>query len=75
MTRGVAHRTNSLRGQSYVEKGIQMAEMVKDPVCGMEIRPEDAVATGEHAGVSFYFCSKGCYNAFVKDPDRYAHPE
>jgi Cu+-exporting ATPase len=52
-----------------------MAEMVKDPVCGMEIRPEKAVATEEHDGVTFYFCSTGCHNTFVNDPHQYGHPE
>jgi Cu+-exporting ATPase len=51
-----------------------MAETVKDPVCGMEIRPEEAVATAEHDGVTFYFCSQGCHNAFVDDPQRYGQP-
>lgn len=27
-----------------------MADKVKDPVCGMEIRPEDAVAQEDHDG-------------------------
>ena len=52
-----------------------MADMVKDPVCGMVIRPEDAEATQQHEGVTFYFCSKGCRDAFVNDPDGYGHPE
>ena len=51
-----------------------MADKVKDPVCGMEIRPEDAAATEVHEGRMFYFCSAGCHAAFVKDPHRYGHP-
>lgn len=30
-----------------------MADTVKDPVCGMEIRPEDAAATETHEGRTF----------------------
>lgn len=51
-----------------------MADTVKDPVCGMEIRPEDAAATEEHEGRTFYFCSQACHETFVNDPHRYGHP-
>jgi Cu+-exporting ATPase len=40
----------------------------------MEIDPKDAVATEEHDGTTFYFCSAACHNAFVRDPHRYDHP-
>jgi Cu+-exporting ATPase len=46
--------------------------MVKDPVCGMEIEPGDAVATREHMGQTFYFCSNNCVVQFDTDPHRYA---
>ena len=45
--------------------------MVTDPVCGMRIDPEDAVATVEHDGVTYYFCSELCRDAFVADPAAY----
>jgi P-type Cu+ transporter len=51
-----------------------MADTVKDPVCGMEIRPQDAVAQEQHDGRTFYFCSHACHDAFLKDPHRYGHP-
>jgi P-type Cu+ transporter len=51
-----------------------MANKVKDPVCGMEIRPEDAVATEQHEGQTFHFCRPACHATFVKDPHRYSHP-
>ncbi len=51
-----------------------MADTVKDPVCGMDIRIEDAAATEVHEGRTFHFCSKGCHQAFVGDPHRYGHP-
>ncbi|HEX7949578.1 MAG TPA: YHS domain-containing protein [Candidatus Limnocylindrales bacterium] len=51
-----------------------MADMVKDPVCGMMIRPQDAAATEVHEGRTFYFCSKACHDTFVNDPHRYGHP-
>jgi Cu+-exporting ATPase len=51
-----------------------MADIVKDPVCGMMIRPEDAAASEEHDGRTFYFCGHACHQAFVDDPHQYAHP-
>lgn len=52
-----------------------MAEQVTDPVCGMRIDAADAVASAEHEGQTFYFCSARCHEAFVDDPHRYGHPE
>ena len=39
-----------------------------DPICGMRIDPEDAVATAEHEGVRYWFCSEACRDAFLGDP-------
>ena len=49
-----------------------MADNVKDPVCGMEIRLKDAAAREEHEGRIFHFCSEGCHRDFLADPHRYA---
>jgi adenylate cyclase len=46
--------------------------MVIDPVCGMRIEAEDAAATAEHEGQTYYFCSEGCREVFVSDPAAYA---
>lgn len=43
--------------------------MVTDPVCGMRIDPDDAVATAEHEGQRYWFCSEACRNAFVDGPE------
>lgn len=51
-----------------------MSDMVTDPVCGMEIRPEDAAATEVHEGRTFFFCSQLCHDRFVADPHGYGHP-
>ena len=51
-----------------------MADKVKDPVFGMEIRPEDAAATEVHEGRTLYFCSDACHQTFLNDPHRYGHP-
>jgi Cu+-exporting ATPase len=46
--------------------------MVTDPVCGMRIESDDAAATAEHDGRTFFFCSQACHDAFVGDPAAYA---
>lgn len=46
-----------------------MVEKFKDPVCGMMVEPNRAVASGRYGGKSIYFCSAGCKATY----DR-AHP-
>src|SRR5690606_28110358 len=43
-----------------------------DPVCGMTIETEAAVAHAEYEGTTYYFCSRACYEAFVADQGLYA---
>ena len=38
--------------------------LVKDPVCGMEIDPHEAVAVRELKGQELYFCSDNCVKQF-----------
>jgi P-type Cu+ transporter len=42
-----------------------------DPVCGMKVLPEKAAASVQHAGRTWYFCSKGCGTKFESDPGKY----
>ena len=47
--------------------------MLKDPVCGMEISPQDAIKL-EKDGKTFYFCSEHCKNKFLgKDEMKMDH--
>jgi YHS domain-containing protein len=46
--------------------------MATDPVCGMRIDEDDAAATAEHGGKTYYFCSQACHDAFVADPSSYS---
>ena len=39
-------------------------ETVQDPVCGMEIDPEEADYSTEHDGEKYYFCSQSCKESF-----------
>lgn len=47
------------------------AAVVKDPVCGMEVDPQQARAAGltlEVAGVTHFFCSEACKQQFQQEP-------
>ncbi len=48
-----------------------MSEMVKDPVCGMQVKVETAKWTSEHAGKGWYFCCEGCRKKFEAEPGKY----
>ena len=48
---------------------------VKDPVCGMEVEPENAFARRENQRGVFFFCSQNCVNKFDAEPHRYDHPK
>ncbi|MBX0298317.1 permease [Haloarcula nitratireducens] len=39
----------------------------QDPVCGMEVDPEEADFSTEHDGETYYFCSESCKDSF--DPE------
>lgn len=42
----------------------EMERMENDPVCGMSIERDKAVATLDHGGRTYYFCSVGCRREF-----------
>ena len=46
-----------------------------DPVCGMTVDPAHAAASFEHAGTTYYFCSKSCHKKFQSSPDSYTTPQ
>jgi Cu+-exporting ATPase len=50
-------------------------EVIKDPVCGMEIDPAKAAATIEGKGGALYFCSDQCKEAFYSNPTAYVTQE
>ncbi len=49
-----------------------MADKVKDPVCGMELDKDEAAATSEYMGTTYYFCSASCKASFDREPAKYA---
>ncbi len=46
-------------------------KMVIDPVCGMQVDPDQAAGTSEHNGETVSFCSLGCKQQFDATPERY----
>jgi Cu+-exporting ATPase len=49
--------------------------MARDPVCGMKVEPETAVAHAEYRGETYYFCAKGCARKFLEHPDQFLVPQ
>jgi len=43
--------------------------LVRDPVCGMLIDPGQAPASIERSGETLHFCSRGCRDEFLNDPN------
>jgi Cu+-exporting ATPase len=43
----------------------------KDPVCGMMVDPGRAAGRIEHAGKTYYFCSKRCAERFSIEPQKF----
>lgn len=46
-------------------------QVVTDPVCQMKILPSDAVASMEHDGKTYHFCSQDCADSFREAPEDY----
>lgn len=50
---------------------LNSAPMQKDPVCGMVVDPQKPAAKVEHAGKTYYFCSKHCATRFTREPEKF----
>jgi Cu+-exporting ATPase len=46
--------------------------MAKDPVCGMEVKPDEAAASYDYEGKTYYFCAEGCKEKFAEEPEKFA---
>ena len=49
---------------------VQEETALVDPVCGATVTAESEW-TAEYEGATFYFCSEGCRDKFVKEPGKY----
>jgi len=54
-----------------VGAGGPATELEIDPVCRMAIDPSDAAATRRRTGITYYFCSPQCADAFSASPRNY----
>jgi P-type Cu+ transporter len=45
--------------------------VIKDPVCGMDVDPEQAAASEVRGGKTYYFCSAHCAEKFRAKPEQY----
>ncbi|HET9110831.1 MAG TPA: YHS domain-containing protein [Ktedonobacterales bacterium] len=46
-----------------------------DPVCGMQVDPQQAAGSSDYEGQTYYFCSVGCKRQFDSDPQRFVPPQ
>jgi Cu+-exporting ATPase len=46
-------------------------EEATDPVCGMKVSTATAAGMHDHGRMTYYFCSAGCREKFVADPESY----
>ena len=52
------------------------ASSTRDPVCGMSVYPATAKGgAASHAGQTYHFCSTGCRDKFVANPQQYLQPK
>lgn len=51
---------------------MQTSKKVKDPVCLMEINPDEAVESEDYLDHRYYFCNPDCHTTFQLDPEPYA---
>lgn len=47
----------------------------RDPVCGMNVEEEDAAATSDFQGRTYYFCSSTCKQEFDEHPSSYVQTD
>lgn len=47
----------------------------RDPVCGLEVHPDDVDSWVEYGGTQYYFCCAECREAFEEAPEEYVGRE
>ncbi len=55
----------------HAEVHTQAANLTRDPVCGMDIAPEQAYAYVDYGGHTYAFCCPVCKGTFERAPERY----
>jgi Cu+-exporting ATPase len=59
--------------EKYLYGGMTDTGKIKDPVCGMTVKP-DSPLRHEHGGKTYLFCNPKCQAKFSADPEKYLHP-
>lgn len=49
----------------------EIVSMAIDPVCGMTVEREKAIAALEWNGTTYYFCARGCRDEFAQAPEQF----
>lgn len=58
-------------GSCCSHKPTVKTQVVKDPVCGMDVDPSDSAGSVDYKGVTYHFCSEHCVAAFKENPEEY----
>jgi len=58
----------------HLHDDVAQGNMVKDPVCGMDVDSSSAAYRSDHDGHTYYFCSQHCQAKFEADPVSYLQP-
>ena len=45
-----------------------------DPVCGMDVSPEDSAGSCQYQGQQYYFCAESCREQFQANPQQFLAP-
>ena len=69
------HESGGQAVQTKAEVKGEKAEVIKDPVCGMDVSDTKKAPSEEYKGKVYYFCSVHCRESFKKDPSSYVHTE
>ena len=78
---GCCYEVDTPKGVRKMEKDVVCgmtevgeAELVRDPVCGMMIKPHHAVSQQEYKGKTYHFCNQSCAARFASHADEFISP-
>jgi len=60
--------------EKYVFGNVTDDGVIKDPVCGMTVKP-DSQLRHDHGGKTYLFCSTKCQTKFSAEPEKYLQPK
>ena len=60
--------------EKYLFGGVTDTGEIKDPVCGMTVKP-DSPLRHKHENKTYLFCNPKCQVKFTTNPEKYLHPE